>query len=91
MDSKQFLARLAERACVSVKDASAMTEALGAALASVCAGLDTAAIPGFGNFTATKRDEEVVTDDVTKKRMLMPPTIVTSFRPSVILRHRLDK
>lgn len=91
MDSKQFSARLAERTGVSVKDASAMTEALGAVLASVCAGLDIAAIPGFGNFTATKCDEKVVTDDVTKKRMLMPPAIVTSFRPSVILRHRLDK
>lgn len=91
MDSKQFSARLAERTGVSAKDASAMTEALGAAIATVCAGLDTAAIPGFGNFTAVKREEEVVTDDVTKKRMLMPPAIVTSFRPSVILRHRLDK
>lgn len=91
MDTRQFAARLSERTGNSPREAAAMIELLGAIIAANCSDLDTIAIPGFGTFTASKHDEYIVEDTETGRRMLYPPAIVTEFRPSVILRHRLEK
>lgn len=91
MDQRQFAARLSELTGATPREATAMTEALGAVLAARCADLDTVAIPGFGTFAASKHDERVETDPATGRRTLFPPTVTAEFRPSVILRHRLDQ
>lgn len=89
MDSKQIAQRLADRTGYQLRDAVKMIETLGAVIAESCSNLDTIAIPGFGNFSATKHDERIEVDPLTMQRTLMPPSITPEFRPSVILRRRL--
>lgn len=91
MDQRQFSMRLSELTGVTPREAASMTEALGAVMGSRCADLDSVAIPAFGTFTASKHDEHIEEDAETGQRTLFPPAVVAEFRPSVILRHRLDQ
>lgn len=47
------------------------------------------AIQGFGNFEVKKKLERVVVNPGTKQRMLVPPKLVLSFKPSNILKDKL--
>lgn len=91
MDTRQIIQQFAERAGIEPKDATRMIEALAATIAEACCNLDTVAVPGFGNFSATKHDEYIKEDTSTNQRIMMPPAIEPEFRTSVILRNRLSK
>ncbi|MCM1035900.1 MAG: HU family DNA-binding protein [Bacteroides sp.] len=68
---------------------------LGACLAeiirSTAAELDSVAIPSFGTFIARKRDEEIVDDLSSGRRMLLPPQITLEFVPAAKLRKNLSQ
>ena len=68
---------------------------LGAHLADIirrtAADLDSVAIPSFGTFTPVKRDEEIVTDLSSGRRMLLPPQITLEFIPAAKLRKNLPQ
>lgn len=53
--------------------------------------LDSIAIPGFGTFKSSKIEEQVVYDNITRQRTLVPPMIVMEFNPSVVLRKKMSK
>ena len=91
MDTRQIAQRFAEKAGIQSKDALRMIESLGGVIAAMCGELDTVAIPGFGNFSASKHDEYIATDPESGERKLCPPMIETEFRTSVVLRKRLIK
>ena len=46
---------------------------------------DSVALPGFGTFTTSKSDEKVITDPLSGKRQLVPPSINVVFVPSLKL------
>ena len=46
-------------------------------------------IKGFGNFDVKKKLERVVVNPVSKQKMLVPPKLVLSFKPSAILKDKL--
>lgn len=68
-----------------------MIEAIGSTIAAICADLDSVAIPGFGTFSARKEEEHIALDPLTMKRTMYPPAIRPEFRPSVVLRHLIEK
>ncbi len=47
------------------------------------------ALPRFGTFSVVKHDDQVSTDLVTGKKMLLPPAITLEFRESGFLRKKL--
>ncbi len=89
MDNKTLVNQLAKKMGRSSSDINAFIEGLAAVIKERCGELDTIAIPGFGNFEPVKEDEQITTDLVTGKRILMPPAITLHFRPSALLRKRL--
>ncbi len=91
MDTIQITQQFADRAGIDSKDAAKMIETLAATIAEACCNLDTVAVPGFGNFSATKHEEYIKEDHDSDQRILMPPVIEPEFRTSVILRNRLSK
>ena len=90
MDNKTFLTRLAKRLNRDTAEVATLAEGLSTAFKEAGAELDSIAIPGFGTFKAEKRDEEIVTDATTGRRTLYPPKIEMTFRPSVVLRKKLN-
>lgn len=49
------------------------------------------AILGFGTFDVKKKAERISVSPTTKQRMLVPPKLVLSFKPSSLLRDRVNK
>jgi len=48
-------------------------------------------IQGFGMFEVRKKEERISVNPVTKQRMLVPPKLTLAFKPSSILKERINK
>lgn len=90
MDNKAFLSRVTTR-MGETAPVIHMAQVLADALRQAAADLDMVAVPGFGNFSGVKRDEYVADDPATGRRTIYPPRIEVEFRPSVLLRKRLNQ
>ena len=86
MDNKQLQETLAKRMGRDNADISKLLEALVTTIKDRCGELDSIAIPGFGTFEAKKKLERIVVNPGTGKRMLVPPKITLSFKPSALLK-----
>ncbi|WP_289857994.1 HU family DNA-binding protein [uncultured Muribaculum sp.] len=79
--AQSIIHAVAERLGRSNNDIATLIDAFSAEIGNALAAEDTVAIPGFGTFSARKETEHIVTDLSTGKRMLMPPSIVSQFKP----------
>lgn len=91
MDHKTFIQRLSRTIGEDQHTTAAMTDALAAVLRTAASGRTSVAVPSFGTFTPVKADEEIVTDRVTGRRMLLPPQVTVEFVPAAMLRKRLSE
>lgn len=89
MDSKTLIDRLSRRLEVSKTDVSEMIDALAAVMAQAGTELDSIAVPGFGTFEPKKRTERISVIPGSGKRMLIPPKIALTFKPSALLKQKL--
>ena len=89
MDNKQLQETLAKRMGRDNADISKLLEALVTTIKDRCRELDSIAIPGFGTFEAKKKLERIVVNPGTGKRMLVPPKITLSFKPSALLKSKI--
>ena len=89
MDSKTFAQQLAYKLNEDPRRVGSMIDAFAGVLRRSAVSLAPIAVPSFGTFCPTKFDEEVVTDRVTGKRMLLPPQIAVEFKPAAMLRKKL--
>lgn len=49
---------------------------------------NTIAIQSFGSFEVKKKAERILVNPGTKQRMLVPPKLVLSFKPSIALKDK---
>lgn len=89
MDNKQLQETLTKRMGRDNADISKLLEALVTTIKDRCGELDSIAIPGFGTFEAKKKLERIVVNPGTGKRMLVPPKITLSFKPSALLKSKI--
>jgi nucleoid DNA-binding protein len=89
MDNKTLTEILAKRLNRKPEDIEKLLEAFIATVKNRCGELDSVAIPGFGTFEAKKRLERVSINPATGKRMLIPPKVTLSFKPSALLKNKL--
>lgn len=91
MDARTFNARLAKTLGCEPAEAASLIEGLSNVFVREAEELNSIAIPGFGTFTAIKKDEEIITDPETGERTLTPPSITMGFQTSVVLRKKISK
>lgn len=89
MDSKQLIDTIIKRTGRDRALVSTMHDALCDVLTDRLADLDQVAVPGFGVFETKQRAERVTVHPSSGKRLLVPPKIVASFRPSAMLKQKL--
>ncbi len=89
MESKELIDAIAKKMVRSPKDVNTLLEAFVKTIENRCGTLDSVAIPGFGSFEAKKKNERVTVNPATGKRMLVPPKITLSFKPSALLKSKL--
>ena len=88
MNNKEFTSELAERLGYTIKDTS---ELMGSLLSSMTQELEEGnviAIQGFGSFEVKKKAERMSINPASKQRMLVPPKLVLSYRPSNTLKDK---
>ena len=88
MNNKEFTSELAERLGYTIKDTS---ELINSSLASMTQELEEGnmiAVQGFGSFEVKKKAERISINPASKQRMLVPPKLVLSYRPSNTLKDK---
>lgn len=89
MNNKEFLSELSKRTGYTAKETTSLMTGLTSEISEQLEEEATVSITGFGNFEVKKKLERVVVNPSTKQRMLVPPKMVLSFKPSSLLKEKL--
>lgn len=89
MDTKALLDKITEKTGIDASVAESLLDSLLKITGDECSDMNSIAIPGFGSFESKKRQERVAVHPSTGKRMLIPPKITLSFRPSALLKQKV--
>lgn len=89
MDNKRLQDTIAKRMGRSNADVAKLMDALVTTIKERCGELDSIAVPGFGTFEAKKKLERIVVNPGSGKRMLVPPKITLTFKPSTLLKTKI--
>ncbi len=89
MDSKTLVQRISRTLGDDTRRTSALLDVFAGVLRTAAVSRSSVAIPSFGTFITIKADEEIVTDRVTGRRMMLPPQITVEFQPAAMLRKKL--
>ena len=88
MNNKEFISELSRKTGYSNKEASQLVSSgLGIMTQELQEG-KSVVMQGFGTFEVKKKLERVSVNPVTQQRLLIPPKLVLSFRPSTLLKGR---
>lgn len=91
MTNKDFINALCERNSITPQEAQQYIETLTETIADSLDEGDTVAIQGFGNFDVKKKLERVIVNPSTKQRQLIPPKLAIAFKPSNVLKDKINK
>lgn len=90
MNNKEFIAELAQRLDLTQKTATYLTGALVEDMTECWKSGDTIMVGNFGSFEIRKKMERVLINPSTRQRMLVPPKLTLSFKPSNILKDKVQ-
>lgn len=91
MNNKEFIAELAGRTGLRQDETQRMMNTLITAMGDSFLEGDSIQLTGFGLFEVKKKLERVMINPNTGQRMLVPPKLVLSFRPNMLLRDKIKK
>ena len=88
MNNKEFTSELADRLGYTIKDTSELINSLLSEMTQELEEGNKITIQGFGSFEVRKKTERISINPVTKQRMLIPPKLVLSYKPSNTLKDK---
>lgn len=88
MNNKEFTTELSQRLGISSKETTQTIESLMLGLVEELQNDKSVTIQGFGSFEVKKKAERISVNPTTKERMLVPPKLVLSYKPSNILKEK---
>jgi DNA-binding protein HU-beta len=89
MNNKQFLTELSGKCHLSPEQAAEQVQTLIGVMESVWNNGDSVSLSGFGVLEVKKKNERVSVNPVTGVRMLVPPKLVLTYKPSSLLKDKL--
>lgn len=89
MDTKELLEKISEKSELSIQTIEELLTGLNHVIVEDCSNFQSIAIPGFGSFESKRRLERITVHPSTGRRMLIPPKIILSFRPSALLKQKI--
>ena len=90
MNNKDFPSAVARRMGIAQKEVQARSNACAKALSEELDDENSLNVPGFGSFEVKKKLERVVVSPITKKRKLVPPKLALAFKPSSVLKDKIQ-
>ena len=88
MNNKDFTSELSKRLGYTLKDTSELISSLLSGMTQQLEEGNFVAIQGFGTFELRKKEERISVSPTTKQRMLVPPKLVLTYRPSTLLKEK---
>lgn len=88
MNNKEFTSELSARLGYSIKDTSDLISSLLSEMTLELQEGKLITVQGFGTFEVRKKAERISINPTTKQRMLVPPKLVLSFRPSNVMKDK---
>ena len=88
MNNKDFTSELSNRMNISVKETGEIMSTLIKGMAHQLQEGNIISIHTFGSFEVKKKSERITVNPLTKQRLLVPPKLVLSYRPSTILKDK---
>ena len=89
MNNKQFLTELSGKCQMSAEQAAEKVQTLMEVLEKIWQDGDSVSLSGFGVLEVKKKNERVSVNPTTGVRMLVPPKLVLTYKPSTILKDKL--
>lgn len=89
MNNRSFIAEVAKRTGLDSDDAQMLTYTLVDVMNECFQKGDMVSFNNFGSFEVKKRMERIMVSPNTKKRMLVPPKLVLSFKPSATIKEKI--
>lgn len=88
MNNKEFTSELSRRLGYTLKDTSELMSSLLSDMTQQLEDGNVIAIQGFGAFEVKKKAERISVSPTSKQRMLVPPKLVLTYRPSTLLKEK---
>lgn len=88
MNNKDFTSELSKRLGYTLKDTSELISSLLSGMTQQLEEGNVVAIQGFGTFEVRKKAERISVSPTTKQRMLVPPKLILTYRPSTLLKEK---
>ncbi|WP_288324801.1 HU family DNA-binding protein [uncultured Phocaeicola sp.] len=88
MNNKEFISELSRRFGYTNKDTTQLVSSVISAMTQQLQDGNTVAIQGFGTFEVKKKLERISINPATQQRMLIPPKLVLTYKPSAILKEK---
>ena len=88
MNNKEFISELSNRLGYTIKDTSELINSLLTDMTQELEEGNAIAVQGFGSFEVKKKAERISINPLTKQRMLVPPKLVLSYKPSNTLKDK---
>lgn len=88
MNNKDFTSELSKRLGYTLKDTSELISSLLSGMTRQLEEGNVVTIQGFGTFEVKKKAERISINPTTRQRMLVPPKLVLTYRPSTLLKEK---
>ena len=88
MNNKEFISELSRRFVYTNKDTTQLVSSVISIMTQQLQDGNTVAIQGFGTFEVRKKLELISNNPATQQRMLIPPKLVLTYKPSAILKEK---
>ena len=88
MNNKEFTSELSKRLGYTLRDTSELMSSLLSVMTQQLEDGNAIAIQGFGTFEVKKKAERISVSPTSKQRMLVPPKLVLSYKPSASLKDK---
>lgn len=88
MNNKEFTSELSRRLGYTIKDTSELISSLLQDMTQQLEDGNCISLQGFGSFEVKKKSERISVNPSTKQRMLVPPKLVLTFKPSTLLKDK---
>lgn len=91
MNNKEYIAELSRRTEYSQDDTQRMVRLMIETIAQQFDEGENVVISNFGTFELKNRMERIIISPSTGQRMMVPPKIVLSFKPSTAMKMQMKK
>ena len=88
MNNKEYTSELSRRLGYTIKDTSELIASLLSDMTQQLQEGNAISVQSFGTFEVKKKAERITINPTTKLRMLVPPKLVLTYRPSTALKDK---